>query len=63
MTRLSIAWLLALASAVVGAVVFYVVKRPTPDAAVIGALATVLGAVVYHGAVSIKNRNVPDDDK
>lgn len=63
MTRLAIVWLLVLATVIVGVVTFYVVKVRPVDAAVVAALATILGAVVYHGAVAVKNRNVPDDDK
>jgi hypothetical protein len=63
MTRLAIGWLLVLATVIVGVVVYYVVKVRPVDAAVVAALATTLGAVVYHGAVAVKNRNVPDDDK
>jgi hypothetical protein len=61
MSRLAIGWLLGLATVIVGVVVFYVVKVRPVDAAVIGALGAVLGAVVYHGAVAIKNRNAPDE--
>ena len=60
MTRLSIAWLLSLATAVVGAIVFYVIKVRPVEAAVITALAVPLGALVWHGVVAIKNRNGPD---
>lgn len=66
MTRLAIAWLLALASVLVGVTAFYVIyditHGATVDAAVLGAFATLLGAIVYKGAVAIKNRNyeLPD---
>lgn len=65
MTRLSIGWLLGLASAVVGTIAFYVVYALTHklslDAAVIGGIAAQLPAIIWHGVVAIKNRNGPDD--
>ena len=61
MARLSMAWLLVLATAIVAVLCWYLVKVRPIDAAVIGALATVLGALVYHGAVALKYRNAPDD--
>jgi hypothetical protein len=64
MSRLTIGWLLGLASAVVFALVFYVVFALTHkldvSAAVISALAVPLGALVWHGVVALKNRNGPD---
>jgi hypothetical protein len=60
MTRLAIAWLLGLATVIVGLVVFYVLKVRPIDAAVLGGLAVLLGGVVWHGAVAVKSRNAPD---
>jgi hypothetical protein len=62
MTRLAILWLLVLTTAVVAVACWYLLRTHPPDAAVLGALATVLGALVYKGAVAIKNRNAADDD-
>lgn len=61
MSRLSIGWLLGLTTAVIGALVFYVVKVRPVEAGVITAFGVPLGALVWHGIVSIKNRNAPDD--
>lgn len=63
MTRLAILWLLILATALVGTMILYVLCYMHPDAAVLGTLGVALSAVVYKGAVAIKNRNSPDDDK
>jgi len=67
MTRLTIAWMLSLSSLVVGTIAVYVVYSLTHklslDAAVIGAIAAQLPALIWHGVVAIKNRNAPDDDK
>lgn len=63
-TRFSIAWLLALSSlvvAILGAYVWF--AREKTNAEVVGAFGVVLGALVWHGVVSIKNRNVPDEPK
>jgi hypothetical protein len=56
MTRLAIAALLVLTAAVVGCTCWYLVKR-TPDAAVLGALAAIIGALVLNGIVAIAKRN------
>jgi uncharacterized membrane protein len=62
--RLSIVWLLVLVSIVIGTLAGYVfiAKEKTNDE-VVGAFGVVLGALVWHGVVSIKNRNVPDEPK
>lgn len=66
MTRLAIAWLLVLASVLVGLTAFYVIYDVThgrgANAEVIGAFAVLLGAVVYKGAVAIKNRDIVPPD-
>lgn len=62
MTRLAIFWLLVLATGLVAAIIAYAL-RGKPDAGVLGALGVALSAVVLHGAVAIKNRNGPIDDK
>lgn len=56
MTRLAIAVLLVLTAAVVAATCWYVVKG-TPNAAVLGALAGVIGALVVNGIVAIAKRS------
>jgi len=55
-TRLFAAILLALAAAIVGLIVWYVMTHPAPDAGVVGALAGVLTALVLQGAVAITRR-------
>lgn len=57
MTRLIIFWLGILTSAVVGAAVWYVVRRPDPSAAVLGALAGIIAALVANGIVAIVKRS------
>lgn len=56
MTRLAIAVLLALTAAIVGVTCWYVVKQ-SPDAAVLAALAGIIGALVVNGIVAIAKRN------
>ena len=63
MTRLSIAWLLALTTAVVSALVFYVVKVRPVEAGVVTAFGVPLGALVWHGIVSIKSKTSPEPAK
>lgn len=63
MTRLTIAVLLTLTSIVVGVLCWYVLHAQTLSAAVIGALAGVVSALVLNGAVAIINRNGPSNDK
>lgn len=60
MTRLAMAWLLTLATAVVGFTCWYLLHARPIDAAVLGGIAAILGALVYHGAVAVKYRNAPD---
>ncbi len=65
MTRLSIAWMLGLATVITSLLCFYVMftvlHKGAVDAAVVSALTLGLGAVVWHGAVAIANRNGPTD--
>jgi membrane protein YdbS with pleckstrin-like domain len=60
MSRLAIATLLFLAAAIVGVTCWYVV-RGQPNAAVLGALATILAALVVNGSVAIIKRNGGSD--
>ncbi len=63
-TRLSIVWLLALATTVVGGLITYIFfAKEKVQAEVIGAFGVPLGAIVWHGIVAVKNRNVPDEPK
>lgn len=60
MTRLAIGVLLGCVSVVVLTTCWYVVKR-TPDAAVLGALAGIIGALVLNGIVAIAKRHGGDE--
>lgn len=65
MTRLTILVLLLLTGAIVGVTCWYVVKGTpkgsAPDAAVLGALAGIIGALVLNGVVAIVKRHGGDD--
>lgn len=61
MTRLVILILSVLTALVVGTVCWYVLRRPAPDAAIVGALAGVIGALVLNGVVAIAKRGGVDD--
>lgn len=63
--RLTIIWCMVLASIVTGFLCWYVaytMLHSKPDAAVVGALAGVLTALVFKGAVALWTRNGPKDD-
>lgn len=56
MTRLAIAVLLLLTAAIVAVTCWYVV-RGKPEAAILAALAGIIGALVLNGVVAIAKRN------
>lgn len=61
MTRLTIAWLMLLASILVLTACVSVLlglKTATPE--ILGALGVMLGTLVVKGIYAIKNRNAPD---
>lgn len=62
MTRLTIAWVMILLSALVGALVWYVVKGKA-EAVVITAIAGAMLPLATKVVVAIINRNGPDDTK
>lgn len=62
MSRLTIAWMSLLATAIVATTCYYVVKRDV-RAEVIVALGGMLLTIVAKGAVAIINRNGPNDEK
>lgn len=62
MSRLAAAWMCALASALVVATCWYVVKG-SGKAEVIAALGGMLLTIVAKGAVALVNRNAPDAEK
>lgn len=62
MTRLTIAVLLALTTAVVAVLCWYVLRNPKPSATILGALTTLVTALVLNGTVAIINRHVPSND-
>lgn len=58
MTRIVVFMLAADATALAGALVYYLVRgEPKPEASVLGASAAVVGAFVAGGAVAIINRS------
>lgn len=61
MTRLTIAWLMVLATAVIGTVCYYVLKGK-PESAVLMALGGILLTLVVKGIVAIRSRN-PEGEK
>lgn len=63
MTRLTIGWLMVLASAVVATACRYVWLSKTPSAEVIAALCALLTPIVVKGAIAVINRNPAEPEK
>jgi hypothetical protein len=61
MSRLTMGWILILATGIVGATMWYVIKNPSPQGAVVAGLASSLSALAAKGVFVAKYRNEPSE--
>lgn len=62
MTRLTIAWLMVLATAIIGTVCYYVLTGK-PESAVLLAMGGILLTLVVKGIIAIRSRNPEEVSK